>query len=102
MFRIWRDAIASICGQNKQNCFRAVYANPDSLFFCVSKLAALRTRKKPLSQARFLAAFSASAVCRACLDSLHVVGGIEADPPVHPALAPALLILVLQLLELVA
>ena len=35
------------------------------------------------------------------LDSLHVVGGIETHAPVLSPLAPALLILVLQLLKLV-
>ena len=35
------------------------------------------------------------------LDSLHVVGGIEAHASVLPSLAPALLILVLQLFKLV-
>ncbi len=35
------------------------------------------------------------------LDSLNVVGGIETHAPVLPPLAPALLILVLQLLKLV-
>ena len=35
------------------------------------------------------------------LDSLHVVGGVEAHAPVLPSLAPALLILILQLFKLI-
>ena len=34
-------------------------------------------------------------------DGLHVVGGIQSHPPVLPTLAPALLVLLLQLLELI-
>ena len=36
------------------------------------------------------------------LDVLHVVGGVEPHPPVLAALAPALLVLVLKLLKLLA
>ena len=36
------------------------------------------------------------------LDSLHVVGGVEAHAPVLPPFAPALLVLILQLLKLVS
>ena len=36
------------------------------------------------------------------LDILHVVGRIETHPAILPSLAPPLLILVLQLLELLA
>ena len=38
----------------------------------------------------------------AFLDILHIVSRIETNPAVLPSLAPALLILVLQLLELLA
>ena len=36
------------------------------------------------------------------LDGLHVVGGVEAHSTVLPSLAPALLVLILQLLKLVS
>ena len=36
------------------------------------------------------------------LDILHVVGRVETNPAILPSLAPALLILILELLELLA
>ena len=40
--------------------------------------------------------------CHSSLDILHVVSRIETNPAILPSLAPALLILILELLELLA